>query len=754
MATNSNFENGLSTRHFRSDTINSDTLTIDGGSQSLASPPENNIQRLSDDELNDPDTDNEAHARSQILRSKARSNSITSHRYYGSYTLISVLPPEILCLIFSYLQNKSDLLSVALTCKYWGELIIDLIWFRPGISNKKIFDQLESVMKTPKTTWNYRSYIKRLNLSLVPNMVTDDYLSLFIGATNLERITLVNCSKIHHQSVANILSGCSRLQSIDLTGVKDIQDDIYLALASNCKRLQGLYAPGSSNISKEAVLMLIDNCCLLKRVKLSDCNNVDDDVIMRLVKNCPNLVEIDLHGCDQVTNTSLHFLFSKLEFLKEFKISKNANLTYKCFESECVIKLAPKLRNVVLSKCVEITDASLRAIATLGKNLHYVHLGHCSNITDFGARDLIKSCYRLQYIDLACCTQLTNATVIELAQLQKLRRIGLVKCSSITDEGIVALADARYLDDTLERVHLSYCVNLTLYPIYKLLKSCPKLTHISLTGVSPFLRPDITRYCRAPPQEFNAHQKSIFCVFSGDGVNQLRQFLIQTMESPQDPAAEGTEVLEIISSIVERSNEHLINNIPLPEERVRIFIENLERFANDFHNLNIPRTHLELFARSVFAGLPASHVQRMQRFFQLLQSPQYAQQMARNRARNINNNNNTNNTNANANANTNNNNAHRGQRTQGQAQIQVGPAQPQVGHTTTQVIARRRGDPRAATNAINAAVAAATVQTRTRPAEVELFARGTQQQQQQQQRLAGLNLGEGEDDEDEVMEEL
>ncbi|GME76278.1 unnamed protein product [Ambrosiozyma monospora] len=626
-------------------------------------------------------------------------------------------------------------------------------------------------MKTPKTTWNYRSYIKRLNLSLVPHMVTDDYLSLFIGATNLERITLVNCSNIHHQSVANILRGCSRLQSIDLTGVKDIQDDIYLALASNCKRLQGLYAPGSSKISKEAVLMLIENCSLLKRVKLSDCNNVDDDVIIRLVNNCPNLVEIDLHGCDQVTNNSLHFLFSKLEFLKEFKISKNANLTYKCFESknggilcldklrildftqcsnvtdkavESVIKLAPKLRNVVLSKCVEITDASLRAIATLGKNLHYVHLGHCSNITDFGARDLIKSCYRLQYIDLACCTQLTNATVIELAQLQKLRRIGLVKCSSITDEGIIALADARYLDDTLERVHLSYCINLTLYPIYKLLKSCPKLTHISLTGVSPFLRPDITRYCRDPPQEFNAHQKSIFCVFSGEGVNQLRQFLIQTMESPQDPAAEGTEVLEIITSIVERSNEHLINNIPLPEDRVRIFIENLERFANDFHNLNIPRTHLELFARSVFAGLPASHIQRMQRFFQLLQSPQYAQQMARNRARL--NNNNTNN----ANANTNNNNAHRGQRTQGQPQ--VGPAQAQVGHTTTQVIARRRGDPRAATNAIHAAAAAAGTETRIRPAEAELFARGTQQQQQQQQqRLAGINLG---DDEDEVMEEL
>ncbi|VEU19650.1 DEKNAAC100622 [Brettanomyces naardenensis] len=585
--------------------------------------------------------------------SSANNGDYNSALYYGVEKPIGVLPPEVLCLIFSYINSKGDLLSVALTCKYWAELIVELIWFRPGISGERVYKRLGKVMEKPRdeTYWDYRLYIKRLNLSLVPSIVTNRYLDMFQGCQNLERITLVNCTHVGSGSVASLLHGCGRLQSIDLTGVRDIRDDIYEQLGLNCKRLQGLYAPGSFNVTKPAVLQVIQCCPLLKRVKLSDCPGVDDEVLLALVSNCPNLVEIDLHGCDKITNVALHEMFATLEFLKEFKISKNENVTGACFDStdgselcldrlriidftqcpniadsaiEKFVSLAPRLRNVVLSKCTAITDRSLRAIATLGKSLHYVHLGHCSNITDFGARELIKSCYRLQYIDLACCTQLTNATVVELAQLPKLKRIGLVKCSQITDEGILALAEnSRTHEDNLERVHLSYCMNLTIYPIYRLLKAFPKLTHISLTGVAQFLRHDITQFCRDPPQEFNPHQKSIFCVFSGEGVNQLRVYLTQLIETPQDPEREINELLDIINSVtdgVSSVDDTLLNADPLQRQRLRVFVDTLDRFINDYHGMRIPRENLELFAKCVFTRLPAVHVPRIQRFFQILQN--------------------------------------------------------------------------------------------------------------------------------------
>lgn len=568
---------------------------------------------------------------------------------------ISMVPPEILCLIFSYMTSKSDLLNIALTCKAWAEMIVELIWFRPGISDKKVYKNLGAVMKLPvgKTYWDYRLYIKRLNLSLVPSLVTDTYLDLFQGCHNLERITLVNCNHISSQAISRLIKGCSRLQSIDLTGVKRIEDCIYNSLAQNCQKLQGLYVPGSYAVTHEAVLSVIHGCPLLKRVKLSDCPGVDAEAIHELVSCCPNLVEVDLHGCTKVTNVALHEMFARLEYLKEFKISKNENVTGACFDDDptdgsrlCLdrlrivdftqcpnitdtavekfVSLAPRLRNVVLSKCSAITDRALRAIARLGKNLHYVHLGHCSNITDYGARALIKSCYRLQYIDLACCTQLTNATVVELAQLPKLKRIGLVKCSQITDEGILALAEnSRSHEDNLERVHLSYCVNLTIYPIYRLLKAFPRLTHISLTGVAQFLRHDITQFCRDPPEEFNPHQKSIFCVFSGEGVRQLREYLTKLIETPQDPQREINELCEIIDTVTDGASpvdDTAVALDTVQAQRRRIFVDTLDRFINGYHGMDISRQKLDMFGRCVFSQLPPVQVPRIQRFFQILQN--------------------------------------------------------------------------------------------------------------------------------------
>lgn len=89
----------------------------------------------------------------------------------------------------------------------------------------------------------------------------------------------------------------------------------------------------------------------------------------------------------------------------------------------------------------------------------------------------------------------------------------------------------------------------------KLLNSCPRLTHLSLTGVQAFLRHDLEQFCRdapngeyrcwaihtnllswksladggwPPASEFTDHQRQVFCVFSGTGVVALRRHLNTT----------------------------------------------------------------------------------------------------------------------------------------------------------------------------------------------------------------------------------
>jgi F-box and leucine-rich repeat protein GRR1 len=232
---------------------------------------------------------------------------------------------------------------------------------------------------------------------------------------------------------------------------------------------------------------------------------IRDEAVKAFAQYCPNILEIDLQQCNQIGNASVIDLLVKGNCLRELRlpncelIDNDAFLSIpsdKTFEhlrildlTSCtrltdaavqkIIDVAPRLRNLVLSKCRNITDISINAISRLGKNLHYVHLGHCGQITDEGVKRLVHNCNRIRYIDLGCCTNLTDESIKRLAQLPKLKRIGLVKCSSITDDSVNALAEAglrrRFRRDgnvgsgntdlptsSLERVHLSYCTNLTL----------------------------------------------------------------------------------------------------------------------------------------------------------------------------------------------------------------------------------------------------------------------------------------------------
>lgn len=126
---------------------------------------------------------------------------------------------------------------------------------------------------------------------------------------------------------------------------------------------------------------------------------------------------------------------------------------------------------------------------------------------------------------MACCTEITDKSVIELSHLPKLKRIGLVKCSNLTDISLMALSTHVRTSSSLERIHLSYCNQLSVRAISRLLNVCLKLNHLSLTNVPSFLRNDLQVFCRPPPKEFSELQRRPFCVYSGKGVQDLKQYL-------------------------------------------------------------------------------------------------------------------------------------------------------------------------------------------------------------------------------------
>ncbi|KAI2643727.1 RNI-like protein [Xylaria nigripes] len=483
---------------------------------------------------------------------------------------IAALPSEILISIFSRINDPTQLLNCMLTCKRWARNVVEILWHRPSCTTWKRHTSICYTLGLEQPFFTYTHFIRRLNLAApeIARELNDGSIMPLSVCTRVERLTLTNCHGLTDGGLTPLLRSSKHLLALDISGDHSITEASITAIAENCHKLQGLNVSGCRHISNESLVQLAQNCRFIKRLKLNDCTQLNDTAVLAFAQHCPNILEIDLHQCINVGNEPVTALLSKEYSLRELRLANCELIDDSAFLSlppsktyenlrildltsctrltdravEKIIDVAPRIRNLVLAKCGNITDVAVHAIAKLQKNLHYVHLGHCRHITDDAVKRLVRSCNRIRYIDLGCCTNLTDESITMLAALPKLKRIGLVKCANITDKSMYALATANdnrsqyrsganlpghdMRTSSLERVHLSYCTNLTLLSIIKLLNCCPKLTHLSLTGVQAFFtREDLGTFCREAPPDFTEHQRAVFCVFSGAGVVNLRNYL-------------------------------------------------------------------------------------------------------------------------------------------------------------------------------------------------------------------------------------
>ncbi|KAI9843324.1 MAG: SCF ubiquitin ligase complex subunit [Sclerophora amabilis] len=461
---------------------------------------------------------------------------------------VSRLPAELLISVFAKLSSPTDMRNCMLVCKIWARNSVDILWHRPLCNSWKNLLNVVTSVRKQDSYFAYYDLVKRLNFSSLSDQVSDGSIVPLAGCKRVERLTLTNCTKLSDSGVMALINGNRSLLALDISGLELISDHTLMTVAENCSRLQGLNITGCKQVTDKSLIAVSENCPSIKRLKLNECSQLTNDSIVAFANNCRQMLEIDLHSCSMITDISVTSLLNRGSSLRELRLASCSMIKDEAFMSlpadkvfenlrildltACesltdaavakIIYSAPRLRNLVLAKCRKISDDAVLAITKLGKNLHYVHLGHCASITDRAVIELIKSCNRIRYIDLACCHRLTDASIQQLAALPKLRRIGLVKCQEITDRSIMALARPRVGSggvqpgtSSLER------------GIHALLINCPRLTHLSLTGVQAFLRDGLTAYCRAAPDEFTDHQREVFCVFSGAGVTNLREHLNQ-----------------------------------------------------------------------------------------------------------------------------------------------------------------------------------------------------------------------------------
>jgi len=518
---------------------------------------------------------------------------------------MSGLPPEILIHILKHLHSSRDLFNSLRVCRTWCECAVELLWHKPAFPKYETLEKMARLLIKHDQSFNYAHFIRRLNFLSLGSQLKDEVFSIFARCDRLERLTLVNCEYITSAVLSRVLPFFTDLVAVDLSGVIRTNNEAIINLALSARRLQGINLAGCTEVSDSGITALALNCPLLRRVKLSNLENLTDAALTTLAKYCPLLLEIDLNHCHLITDVAIREIWLNSAYMRELRPSHCPQLTDAAFPAplrpelvvqtdhanpfpnskskfehdlpplilnrqfvhlrmldltacsliteeaiEGIVSQAPKIRNLVLSKCTLLTDRSVENICRLGRHLHYLHLGHASKVSDRSVRTLARSCTRLRYVDFANCTLLTDMSVFELATLPKLRRIGLVRVSNLTDEAIYALAERHA---TLERIHLSYCDQISVMAIHFLLQKLHKLTHLSLTGIPAFRQPELQQFCRDPPREFSAIQQSSFCVFSGKGVLQLRAFLTELFDHMTE--MNGTDDTEYDDDEFEQDDE-------------------------------------------------------------------------------------------------------------------------------------------------------------------------------------------------------
>ncbi|KAF8165532.1 hypothetical protein B0H34DRAFT_648978 [Crassisporium funariophilum] len=493
---------------------------------------------------------------------------------------ISTIPPEILIQILKYIHSPRDLYSCVRVSRTWCECAVELLWHKPSFPKYGAINKMATLLRKQNQTFTYARFIRRLNfLNLGPDLL-DNLFSVFSRCERLERLTLIGCKHFTGEGLAQVLPSFPNLVAIDLSGVVKTTSDSIIGLASVATRLQGINLTGCAKVTDSAIIAFATSCPLLRRVKLGGLKLLTDESISAIAQGCPMLLELELNNCELITDVSMRLIWTHLVHMREMRLSHCSLLTEAGFPApvrldaqpdvpnpfptaitkktdelpplvisrsfehlrmldltacplisdeavEGIVSHAPKIRNLVLSKCVLLTDKAVESICKLGRYLHYLHLGHASKITDRSVRVLARSCTRIRYIDFANCVRLTDMSVFELSALPKLRRIGLVRANQLTDEAIYALAERHA---TLERIHLSYCDQISVMAIHFLLLKLHKLTHLSLTGVPAFQQPELQQFCREPPDDFNTTQRQAFCVFSCKGVSQLRTYLTELFD--------------------------------------------------------------------------------------------------------------------------------------------------------------------------------------------------------------------------------
>lgn len=272
------------------------------------------------------------------------------------------------------------------------------------------------------------------------------------------RLTLLDLPDdvLQHVMCCLLQPASSPLPEGDAAGVQMATLRDALPVSYTCKRLHRLLHASMENVclwsqtlTDSALESFAGNAgSSLRRFVVRACTSLTDQGILSLVQRAPHLRSLDLSFVSAVTDASVVAVCASL---------------------------STSLRKLLLRKCVQLTDVSIKAISACSQ-LEVVDISYCTEVTDVGVGELVRGCgSSLLLLSMSNCKLLTDATLVAIGQhcrrLEQLCARGLPR---ITDDGFALLC--RGIGWKVDGIDVLDCVSLTRDPVLSALREyCPRI---------------------------------------------------------------------------------------------------------------------------------------------------------------------------------------------------------------------------------------------------------------------------------------
>ncbi|KAM6293071.1 LOW QUALITY PROTEIN: F-box and leucine-rich repeat protein 13 [Porphyrio hochstetteri] len=320
---------------------------------------------------------------------------------------------------------------------------------------------------------------------------------------NLQYLSLAHCRKFTDKSLLYLGSGkgCHKLIYLDLSGCIQISVDGFRNIPNSCSGIQALLITKMPGLTDRCIQALVEKCHQIKSVvfldsphlsdttfkALAECklvvsiegNNQSTDLSFKLMsKCCPYLRHIHMADCQKITDAGLSMI-SPLRHIHVLSVGdcrRISNLGVRPFVQG---SSGAKLRELNLTNCIPVTDASVTEIPQRCHELTYLNPRYCENVTEAGIRalGLMSS---LISIDVSG-TSVSDTGLGVLGWHGKIKELSISECKNISDTGIQEFCKG--IKD-LEYFHVPYCPQLTDEAVKAMALHHHRLTSVNIAGCS------------------------------------------------------------------------------------------------------------------------------------------------------------------------------------------------------------------------------------------------------------------------------